>query len=62
LICKNIVQELAGAVFGVSQSTVSRCWDLLRPLIAQVLGTSVPDLPSILSQGSVLVDGTVCPT
>ncbi|MFF1497341.1 transposase family protein [Streptomyces sp. NPDC058304] len=27
---KNLTQEVAGAVFGVSQSTVSRRWDLLR--------------------------------
>ncbi|MEV6731435.1 transposase family protein [Streptomyces sp. NPDC051364] len=30
LMRKNLTQEVAGAVFGVSQSTVSRRWDLLR--------------------------------
>ncbi|MGH3568068.1 MAG: transposase family protein [Pseudonocardia sp.] len=62
LIRKNIVQEFAGTIFGVSQATVSRRWDLPRPLIAQVLATSVPDLTSIVGRGSVLVEGTVCPT
>lgn len=37
LLRKNLTQEFAGAVFGVSQSTVSRRWDLLRPPIGQVL-------------------------
>ena len=31
LIRKNATQEFAGAIFGVSQTTVSRRWDLLRP-------------------------------
>jgi hypothetical protein len=26
---KNITQEFAGAIFGVSQATVSRRWDLM---------------------------------
>ena len=42
LMRKNITQEVAGAVFGVSQATVSRRWDLLRPLIGQVLHDCVP--------------------
>jgi hypothetical protein len=37
LMRKNLTQEVAGAVFGVSQATVSRRWDLLRPLIGDVL-------------------------
>jgi Helix-turn-helix of DDE superfamily endonuclease len=37
LMRTNITQEFAGAIFGVSQTTVSRRWDLLRPLIGQVL-------------------------
>ena len=35
LMRTNITQEVAGAIFGVSQATVSRRWDLLRPLIAE---------------------------
>ena len=42
LMRKNITQEVAGALFGVSQATVSRRWDLLRPLIADVLAGLVP--------------------
>lgn len=37
LLRKNVTQDFAGAVFGVSQSTVSRRWDLLRPVIGKVL-------------------------
>jgi hypothetical protein len=59
---KNLTQEFAGAVFGVSQSTVSRRWDLLRPLIGQVLAVCVPDPCAVVGQGTVLVDGTICPT
>src|SRR5215470_8094931 len=42
LMRKNITQETVGAIFGVSQATVSRRWDLLRPLIGQVLAGCVP--------------------
>ncbi|HZA16740.1 MAG TPA: transposase family protein [Pseudonocardiaceae bacterium] len=59
---KNITQAFAAAIFGVSQSTVSRRWDLLRPLIGQVLAEFVPDLAKAVGAGTVLVDGTVCPT
>lgn len=31
LMRANITQEAAGAIFGASQATVSRRWDLLRP-------------------------------
>ena len=43
LIRKNVTQDFAGAVFGVSQATVSRRWDLLRPLIGDALADVVPD-------------------
>ena len=62
LMRKNITQAFAGAIFGVSQPTVSRRWDLLRPLIGQVLAEFVPDLAEVVGAGTVLVDGTVCPT
>lgn len=58
---KNLTQETAGAVFGVSQATVSRRWDLLRPLIGQVLAGLVPPPKEIAGAGTLLVDGTVCP-
>ncbi|WP_226359078.1 transposase [Pseudonocardia sp. ICBG601] len=62
LMRKNVTQDFAGAIFGVSQSTVSRRWDLLRPVIGEVLADVVPDPREVLGGGTVLVDGTVCPT
>jgi hypothetical protein len=32
-----MTQEFAAAIFGVGRATVSRRWDLLRPVLAQVL-------------------------
>src|SRR3954464_12483293 len=62
LMRKNVTQDFAGAVFGVSQATVSRRWDLLRPLIGDALANVVPDPLEVVGRGTVLVDGTVCPT
>ena len=62
LMRTNMTQVFAGAIFGVSQSTVSRRWDLLRPVIGQVLAEFVPDPAEVVGAGTVLVDGTVCPT
>jgi DDE superfamily endonuclease len=62
LMRKNLTQDFAGAVFGVSQSTVSRRWDLLRPVIGHVLAEFVPDPRDVVGGGTVLVDGTICPT
>src|SRR3954469_3811662 len=62
LMRKNVTQDFAGAVFGVSQATVSRRWDLLRPLIGDALAEGVPDPLEVVGRGTVLVDGTVCRT
>jgi hypothetical protein len=62
LMRKNVTQAFAGAVFGVSQSTVSRRWDLLRPVIGDVLAEVIPDPRKVAGAGTVLVDGTVCRT
>ncbi|MBE1604803.1 transposase family protein [Actinopolymorpha pittospori] len=62
LMRKNITQDFAGAIFGVSQPTVSRRWDLLRPAIGQALAEFVPDPQRVVGAGTVLVDGTICPT
>ena len=62
LMRKNVTQDVAGTVFGVSQPTVSRRWDLLRPVIGDVLAGLVPDPGELVGRGTVLVDGTVCPT
>ncbi len=62
LMRKNVTQEFAGAIFGVSQSTVSRRWDLLRPVIRRAVASFVPDPRSMLGAGTALVDGTITPT
>jgi Helix-turn-helix of DDE superfamily endonuclease len=62
LIRRNPVQAVAAEFFGVSQSTVSRRWDLLRPIIASALADLVPHPRAIIRGGTALVDGTVCPT
>lgn len=62
LLRKNITQKLAGAIFGVSRPTVSRRWDLLRPLIGDVLADAVPTAREIAGSEAVLVDGSVCPS
>jgi hypothetical protein len=62
LMRRNLVQEMAGEIFGCSQSTVSRRWDLLRPVIRKVLAGYVPDPVQVLGrEGTVLADGTICP-
>lgn len=63
LMRRNLVQETAGEIFGCSQPTVSRRWDLLRPVIAKVCDRFVPDPVEVIGRGgTALVDGTVCPT
>jgi DDE superfamily endonuclease len=62
LLRENLTQSFAGAVFGVSQSTVSRRWDLLRSLIEPALAEFVPVPAEVAGRSSVLVDGTLVPT
>lgn len=62
LIRRNPVQAVAAEFFGVSQPTVSRRWDLLRPIIATVLADLIPNPRRVIRGGTALVDGTVCPT
>jgi hypothetical protein len=62
LMRTNITQQIAGDIFGCSQATVSRRWDLLRPAIGRVLAGCVPDPRQILGGGTALVDGTIAPT
>jgi hypothetical protein len=61
LMRRNLVQDVAGAFFGISRPTVSRRWDLLRPVIADVLAEFVPEPMDLVGAGSVLVDGTITP-
>jgi hypothetical protein len=62
LMRRNPVQVVAGAVFGVSQATVSRRWDLLRPIITEAVAGFIPDPREVLGTGTALVDGTLAPT
>jgi hypothetical protein len=62
LLRRNPVQHVAAAFFNVSQATVSRRWDLLRPVIATVLEDLAPDPRAIVRAGTAPVDGTICPT
>jgi hypothetical protein len=63
LMRRNVTQAFAGGIFGCSQATVSRRWDLLRPVIGAVLAAYVPRPVEVLGiEGTALVDGTVCPT
>jgi len=62
LMRKNITQEMAGAIFGISQSTVSRRWDLLRPVIKRAVASFVPHPREVIGGGTALVDGTITPT
>ena len=62
LMRRNATQASAAAHFHCSQPTVSRRWDLLRPVIGKVLALYVPDPVRVLGrEGTALVDGTVCP-
>ena len=62
LLRKNFTQEVAGAIFEVSQSTVSRRWDRLRPVIRRAVAAFVPHPREVLGAGTALVDGTITPT
>lgn len=54
---RNVTQAAAGAIFGCSQPTVSRRWDLLRPVIGKMLAQFVPDPAAVLGRaGTALVD------
>ena len=63
LMRRDIVQAAAANMFKCSQPTVSRRWDLLRPVIGRALASFVPDPAQVLGRGgTALVDGTVSPT
>ena len=60
LMRQNLTQHTAADIFGVSQATVSRRWNLLRDPIGDAVACHVPDLDGYRS--TVLVDGTLVPT
>ncbi len=55
LLRKNATQDFVGAVFGVSQPTVSRRWDLLVPVIGDVLAEAISAPREVAGRGIVLV-------
>ena len=62
LLRTNLSQAMTGEFFGVSQSTVSRVYRHVLPLIAQVTCLSRQDLADVARGRVVLVDGTYVPT
>jgi hypothetical protein len=61
LLRQNLSQTLVADWFGVSQSTVSRTYRRLLPLLEQVTCMHRPPLPEVLRGRVVLVDGTLVP-
>jgi hypothetical protein len=55
---QNLNQAAVGDLFGVSQSTVSRVYRGILPLIGQALCLHVPNLEETIRGRLVLVDGT----
>lgn len=62
LLRQNLVQRLVAAIFGTSQSTVSRRLTTLRGPICDALAQVVPDPDQAAGTGTVLIDGTLAPT
>jgi hypothetical protein len=58
----NCSQEVTGAVFGVSQSTISRIVNVLEEPIAAVLDCEVPELVEVITGRVIIPDGTLIPT
>jgi hypothetical protein len=59
---QNLNQAAVGDLFGISQSTVSRVYRVMLPLIGQALCLHIPDLKEAIRGRLVLVDGTDVPT
>ena len=59
---QNLNQAAVGDLFGYSQSTVSRAYRGVLPLIGEALCLHVPDLAEAIRDRVVLVDGTDVPT
>lgn len=59
---QNLNQAATGDLFGLSQSTVSRVYRGILPLIGQALCLQVPNLTEAIRGRLVLVDGTDIPT
>lgn len=62
LLRQNVSQTTAADIFRVSQSTISRVYRRLMPLLEQVTCLHEPDLAEVSRGRTVLVDGTDVPT
>jgi hypothetical protein len=62
LLRENPTQTVAAAVFGVSQSTVSRRFEALREVITAVLADMLPEPRLAARNCTVLADGTLART
>lgn len=62
LLRLNITEELAGAIFGVSQPTVSVIKSRIEPLIIKALAMTGVPLAQAAKDRPVVVDGTYIPT
>jgi len=58
----NCSQHVVGAVFGVSQPTISRVITILEEPIAAVLDREVPELVEVIIGRVVIPEGTLIPT
>ena len=56
------VQDVAGELFGCSQSTVSRTSRTLRPLLQQATAAIAARVAARARRGAVLLDGLIAPT
>jgi hypothetical protein len=61
LLRSNMSQMLLADLHGISQSTVSRIFRAMVPLIEQVTCLHRPPLPEVLRGRVVIVDGTIVP-
>jgi len=59
---QNLNQMALGDMYGVSQSTVSRIYRTLMPLLDQVLCINEPNIHAVFRNREVLIDGTDVPT
>lgn len=59
---KNLAQAVAGDFLNASQSTISRTFRYVRPVVAAVLTDVVPDGVTACAGEVPLVDGTLVPT
>ncbi|MEV6332800.1 transposase family protein [Streptomyces sp. NPDC051909] len=62
LLRQNPVQEVAAELFGVSQSTVSRRWMALLPVVEKDLAGHVPDPAEVSAGRIILADSTLVTT